>query len=262
MPVETHLDRASERVDDEQAAIAAKRAAFDAFIDRVESLSPKPEAGGPAPEGVLATAGSLSGTTATENRCRRVRRAFAETVRPHSVDDVQAEPLIETIEAELSASVAGALAPTTDSSFSPTLKRAVLSAAHTRRAETEVLLAALDRETDQLDDARVTVETITTWIDDADETPLRELGFEPLRDRHETLEIHRAQCETLAQQRQRFLRQSTTHGVGGGTNHRELIPYLYQPLPVDWPVLSAAARLATNCTDCQQAVRRHLVRRG
>lgn len=261
MPVETHLDGAIERVDDEQEAVAAKRAAFDDFIDRIESLAAEP--GQSTPAGVLATAGSLSGqTTATENRCRRVRKAFAETVRPHSVDDVQAEPLIKTIEAELSPSVAGALASTPDSSFSPTLKRAVLSAATTRRAETEVFGDALGYEADQLETARDTVETITTWIAEADETPLRELGFDALRDRHETLSTHRAQCDRLAEHRQQFLRQSTNRGVDSCMDHRELVSYLYQEFPVDFPVLSAATRLAANCTDCQRAVRRHLVRRG
>lgn len=191
MPVITYIDRARERVQAEQATVDAKLEAFDAFIDRVEDLSPEPTPS--AATGITATAGSLSsGTSPTEDRCQAVRMAFAETIRPHSVTDVdEPESLLETIQNEFSDSIAVALAPPTETSFSPELKRTVVSAASTRRAEAEVLRQALDREEAQLRDAGDTVETVTTWIADAAESPLTDLGFEALQDRHETLTSHR-----------------------------------------------------------------------
>ena len=90
MPVTTHIDRASDRTATEQDAVAAKSDAVDTFIGRVKSLSPNPIRS--APVGMTATVGTLAGqTTSTEDRCRAVRTAFAETIRPHSVDDIDSD---------------------------------------------------------------------------------------------------------------------------------------------------------------------------
>jgi hypothetical protein len=260
VPVETHVARARSRADAEREAVDAKHSALGAFVDRVEALSPEPTS--PAPE-VTATAGvrPASGSP-PDDRCRSVREAFAGTVRPHSVDDADdAEPLLETIGSELSDSIAVALAPTTDASFSPELKRMVVSAAASRRAETAVMRRALTREMEVLEAAEETVDTVTAWVADRDETPLTELGFEALRRRHEDLAEHRERCDALARDRQSFLQGTTSQSAEVGIDHRSLVTYLYADFPVDHPVLATAARLGEVCADCQRAVRDHLVRR-
>jgi hypothetical protein len=260
VPVETHVARARSRADAEREAVDAKHSALGAFVDRVEALSPEPTS--PAPE-VTATAGVRPGNgSSTDDRCRSVREAFAGTVRPHSVDDADdAEPLLETIGSELAESIAVALAPTTDTSFSPELKRMVVSAAVSRRAETAVMRRALEREIAALEPAEETVDIVTAWVADEDETPLTELGFEPLRRRHESLAEHRDQCEALARDRQSFLQGTTSQSAEVGIDHRSLVAYLYADFPVDYPVLATAARLDDICADCQRAVRDHLTRR-
>jgi len=258
--VRTHIDQARTRVGVEREAVSAKLDAFDAFIDRVEDLST--EASRPSAPGNTATAGTLVRTESTADRCRAVRTAFAETVRPHSVADVdESESLLETIQNELSDAVAVALAPTTDASFSPELKRAIVSEAATRRAETAALRRALNREATHLESADEAVEEITDWIVDADETPLTDLGFEELRHRHETLARHRDRCEELAMGRQEFLKKTTNQNAEAGIRHRSLVPYIYQEFPMDHPLLVTVARLNDACAECQRAVRRHLVRR-
>jgi len=260
VPVTTYVDLAEDRARAHREAAAEKRAAFDAFLDRVEELPPESAS---SSTGMAATAGTLpGGASSTGDRCRTVRTAFAETVRPHAVaDDGEAEALLETIRSELSEPVAVALAPTTDASFTPALKRRVVSAAATRRAEAGALRAALDRETDQLGRACEVVDDVTAWLADADGTPLTELGFEALRDRHGTIADHRARCERLGEDRQAFLRETTTRDAEVGVDHRRLVPQVYEALPVDHPVLATVARLDAVCADCQRAVREHLVRR-
>lgn len=264
MPVTTHVDRAQSRVRTERAAVDAKADAFEAFVERVEAVSPDPEPVPTSSAGVTATAGGLSrGTSSTENRCRTVRTAFAETVRPHSVADVDdPEPLLETVRQEFTDSIALALAPTTEASFTPECKQMLVSAAETRRTEMGALARALDREATQLAAAAETVETVTSWIVDADETPLTELGFDALRDRHETLATHRERCAELARDRQAFRGAATSQRADVGVRHRDLIAYLYQEFPVDHPVLTTVAQLDEACAECQRAVRRHLVRRA
>jgi hypothetical protein len=157
--------------------------------------------------------------------------------------------------------IAVALAPTTDVSFSTELEEAIIAESQARLAEAETLVAALDSERSALDDAASTVEHVTGWLTDTDETPLSDLGFDALRARHETLATHRDRCRALAERRQAFLDESTTLHSRAGISHRTLVPYLYEDFPVDHPVLSTAASLDAVCLDCQRAVRDHLVRR-
>jgi len=261
MTVTTHIDRARARVRTEQDAVARKHEAFETFADRIAALSTDPTPS--ATPGITATAGPHppreSGGT---DRCRTVRTAFAETIRPHSVADADdSEPLLATIRTEFTDAIAVALAPTTDASFTAELKGAIVAETRVRRAEAEVLERALDHERTRLDDAADAVDRITAWIADADETPLLDLGFDALRARHETLSTHRDRCQELAETRQAFLRD-TTGGTQVEIGHRKLVPYLYDDFPVDHPVLSTAARLDAACAACQRNVRDHLVRRA
>ncbi|SDZ76668.1 hypothetical protein SAMN04488065_0149 [Haloplanus vescus] len=257
MTVTTHVAQAIERVRAERAAVERRRDAFETFAERVQGLSPEPSS---TSVGVAAVAGTRR--QASGDACRQVRTAFAETVRPHSVADADdAEPLLETIRAELSDTIAVALAPTTDSSFSPTLKRAILSEVATRKAENDLLDRALGRELAHLDDAREDIDDITGWIADADETPLLNLEFEALADRHETLDAHRDRCSTVARRRQQFLRETTSRGSEPGVGHWQVVSYLYSDFPVDHPLLATVARLDDACATCQRTVRDHLVRR-
>ncbi|GAB3689072.1 hypothetical protein GCM10028857_24000 [Salinarchaeum chitinilyticum] len=258
--VTTHVDRARDRIDAERDAVEAKQAAFDSFVDRVEELSPAPST-----TGAVATAanGLLARTSSpNDDGCAAVRSAFAETVRPHSVDDLDdPEPLLETIRSELSDSIAVALAPTTDTTLSPGLVELIVSEARKRRAEAAVFRRALDREAAQLAAAADVVDEITGWIVEADERPLSELGFDALRRRHERLASDRDRCEALAMDRQAFLQGTTSEGAELGVRHRHILEYCYQDFPIDHPVLVTVVRLDDVCADCQRAVRKHLVRR-
>jgi hypothetical protein len=261
MSVQTYVDQARRRVQAEREAVAAKLAAIDGFVERIGDLS---TASTPSTtEAIAAGGGLVRAESATEDRCRTVRTVFADTIRPHSVADVdESEPLLATIRSEFSDGVAVALAPTTETAFTAELKRAVLSEAAARRAETAVLRRALDREAGHLEAAGETVDDVTGWIADADETPLTDLGFEALQQRHETLARHRTRCDTLAERRQVFLNGTTNEGADTGIRHRVLVPYLYQEFPVDHPLLATAARLDATCAECRRAVRAHLVRRA
>ena len=243
MPSHTSIDDALTRVQTEQDAIEAKRDAIDQFIHRVEDCSPTPSPA--AATGATATVGlTPQRSQGSTNQCQAVRQAFAETIRPHSLDDVDdSESLHETIQAELSESIAVALAPTTKTTFSPQLKQAVLSKSHVRRAAAENFLRSLDREASELVDARDLVEEITGWIARVDETPLTQLGFEGLRTRHETLAAYRSRCEALAGHRQDFLNGATSHGETIGVSHSDLVEYAYQDFSAGRPVLATTARL-------------------
>lgn len=263
MAVDTYIEQARTRVRAEQEAIAEMRDAYGTFINRVQKLQPDQT---PSSVATLTTAGGathLSADASSADGCRPVRRAFAETIRPHSVADLdETESLLETIREEFTDAIAVALAPTTEASFTPDLKRMVLTEARSRQSEATALWKALEREETHLDDASDAVDDIVAWIVDANETPLTDLGFDALQRRHETLASHRDYCEEVARDRQEFLQKTTNNGVDAGVRHKSLLPYLYQDFPVDHPVLATVTTLDETCQECQRTVRDHLVRRA
>jgi hypothetical protein len=263
MAVDTDIGQARTRVRAEQETIGEKMDAYDTFIRRVTELQTDQTSSSTA--GITTTGGTthLSADASSTDRCRTVRTAFAETIRPHCVADVdEAESLLETIREEFTDAIAVTLAPTTEASFTPKLKQMVLAEARSRRSEAAALQKALGREDAQLDDAAAAVDDITGWIVDANETPLTDLGFDALKQRHETLATHRGRCEDVARDRQAFLQETTNDGVDAGVRHRSLTPYLYQDFSVDYPVLATVAKLDKTCQGCQRTVRDHLVRRA
>lgn len=258
------LAAARSRADAEREAVDGKLRAVEGFRDRVTELPAQPSGGTDTglTAGPRGGTGTLARDRSADDRCRTVRQAFAETVRPHSVadvDDPDTEPLLETVREELTDALAVALAPTTEPSFSPGLKRAVLSATGTLQAETAVLGDAVDREADRLEAARETAEAVAAAL--AELLDLRPLGFEALRERHDTLATARERCDDLAERRQSFLGANTSRAGEVGIGHRRLVPYLYDDLPVDHPVLTTAARLDAACAARQRAVRRQLIQR-
>ena len=261
MSVNTYIHQARTRAKAEQEAVEQRREAYETFLDRVADVQsdavPSPSSG------MTATTGAhLAVDSSPDDRCRAVRTVFAETVRSHSVDDIaNSESLLETIREEFTDTIAVALAPTTEASFTPNLKQTVITEAQSRHSETTALRKALERERQQLEHAEDAVDDIAAWIADADETPLLDLGFDTLTHRHGRLTTHRTRCEELVRQRQDFLRSVTNNSIEAGVRHRSLMPYLYEDFPVDHPVLATVARLDNTCKECQRAVRDHLTRR-
>lgn len=260
MVVDTYVEAARTLVQAERDAVDAKLSAFEAFIDSVQDIPAEPSTAS-AKRATIVVGGRQRTGSPAGSGSKKVRAAFAETVRPHSVDDPESESLLETVRAEFTEEVAVALAPTTDASFTPALRRLVLGEAEARRTETEAFQRVLASEAKQLAHAAGVADEVTGWIADADETPLTALGFDELENRHETLSNHRTRCDALARHRQSFLNSTTNNGSEAGVRHRSVCPYVYGNLPVDHPVLASVARLDATCADCQRAVREHLVRR-
>jgi hypothetical protein len=266
MSVETSVSRARTRVERERELVADERRAYDRFREAVRSLTPSAPTGASKADatthGRVPTAAAFESRAPAASQRRRVREAFAETVRPCSVADRgETEPLQATIRAELGERVALALADERNG-FTPRMKEATLAKVAERRAERELLSRALDRETESLRTAGDAVETVVEWLTAAEETPLSALGFDALRARHETLDAHRDRCGEVARERQRHLQSSTCRDASTRLSHRSLGAFLYQEFSVDYPVLATAARLANVLTDCQRTVREHLIRRA
>jgi hypothetical protein len=256
---DAELDRARAAVEHERAAAGAKADAFEGFVDRVSDLPTSEQPS--APESGSHSGGSVVAPTSTAGSCRAVRAAFAETVRPESVADVDdSEPLLATIRAELNDHVASALSQSSDTAFSPQLKEAILRESAARIAEIQVFRDLLTTEREHLDDAHALVADVTEWVTSADQTPLTDLGFDALAHRHEGLAAHRDRCAQRLRERQQFL-DGETAASGASFSHRGVVTWVYGDCSVTYPVLDAVLRLEAACTDCQRRVRQHLTRR-
>ncbi len=262
MGVDTHVDHAQTRLDHEREALAAKEQAIDSFVDRVADV-PVDTGGAGSGQPVGAGGTATLASPATSDACQAVRRAFAETVRPHSVEDVDdPEPLLETVRTELSPGVAVALSPETTASFTPTLRQRIQAEAASRRQETAVTIRALDREAESVEDAATDVDAVVDWLVSANEQPLTALGFDALAARHERLADQQDRLGDLVDARQTHLASTTSLAGDAAIDHEQFVAYLYQDFPVDHPVLATAARLEDVCQRAQRVVRDHLVRRA
>ena len=255
MTVETNLHRARERVEAERAAVTAKREALREFSARVRQQSPtgsRAESNGHA--GGVATRAVTQGGDTLEV----LRTAFDETVAGHTARD----SVLPAIQQELGEEAALALAPTTNAAFTPQLQQELCSRTTARERELTATLSALDGECESLATHVETVDRLTAWLTDADETPLSDLGFDELRARHDRLDTFRTACADGLSDRQAWLAATTSEQGQVGVTHRSLVASLYEDFPVDYPVLTTLTRLCEVCEDAQRAVRDHLVRRA
>jgi hypothetical protein len=259
-----HLGDARERVVAESDHVEGKLAAFDRFERRVRGIDPV-EAGTAATARV-AGGGTVSSRLIAErsgdDRCRRVREGFAETVRPYSVEDVtEAESVVATIGEELGEEVALAVSPGGGGAFTPAIREVVLSAVGDRRSELRAMAAALEREHGSI---RTTVDELDAALEAVEALGSRRLyryGFGELRERHERLARFRERNERLARERQKLVGSTTSHGAATGIRHRTLLEYLYRGLSVDHPVLTAVVDFEKRCLERQRAIRDQLTRR-
>ncbi|WP_459191682.1 DUF7260 family protein [Halosimplex sp. J119] len=262
MSVETHVHGALERARSERDALEAKIDAYERFEQRVRDVSTETARAPAADAATIGGAQRFVGQSSADH-CRTVRAAFAETVRPHSVADVDdSEPLVATIHAELGESVAVALAPTTETTFTAEVKRVVLSEAAARGAETAVARHAVEREIDSLRTAASLADDVLAWIERAEETPAGALEFDGLRERHAELETFSERCDEVVRDRQSHLRGTTGRDTDAAVDHEFLAEFLYGDFPVDYPVLSTIASVDETCRERQRTVRDHLTGRA
>lgn len=144
--------------------------------------------------------------------------------------------------------------------FSADLKQGVLSEAAQRRCELRAMGCALDREETSFVEAKDAIDTVLQWIVNANETALFELRFEALRARHDRLDGFHDRCETIVRKRQSLLHATTSADAQVGIAHQEFVKCLYVAFPVSCPSFRRSSGSTKSVTQCQQAIRDHLVR--
>jgi len=181
--VQTEIDDALERVHEEREHVTGKMKAYRRFrraIEETEFRKQRTSKG---------RSSALTLESHSTDACEQVVRAFAETVRPHSFEDMdEAETVLETVSEELGAEMAVAHSPKTDA-VPP--KDAVVSSASERILELELFADTLENEEASLREARAVVEDVTGSILENDDGEVYALRFDELRQRHERREEKR-----------------------------------------------------------------------
>jgi len=264
MSIETHIDNALTRVKQEQTHIDAECQAYERFLSGVTSLSPQPAAEPvttPSAAGGTLSVPVGSQPDAATTDADHVRELFAETVRPHSVADLDTkEPLLETIREELGDSLGFVLASETNAGVSPQVQSAICSKSQQRLQELETMKSVVDREYESLQAADNDYQTVSRWVEKHNQILLAELEYPELQRRHEKLSTYQNCCEERLRARQETIHSMTSRDAQVVFKHDSILTYLYQDFPVSYPVLSTVTRLHTVLADCQRSVRNNLTR--
>lgn len=250
-----HIREARATVERERSRAAAERDAFEQFAQRLADLDAKPAG---APE---TTAGeTMLARSAEDPALERIRRAYRETVMavPH-YDEEYDEPAATNMAAEFGEEVA--TAALNGPQFTPGLKRALMSKAVESREQREELLTALDREESALAEAETTVDDVDGSLREMNERPLADRSFDDLARTHERLEDLEDDLGTVVVDRQGSLNEDFDVGSRPGRGHA-FHEYLYQSLPVTYPILSDVTAQLDRIRRAKAAVARSLTARA
>ena len=261
--LETHLAEALKLVATEQEKINNKLKAFDQFAVGVSRISAGSEIESTVTRAMQnGNQQPLSVATQSvpdnDSRIQNVRSLFDKTVRPHSLEDIERpEPLLVTIREEFSEEIALALAPSTSQQFTKNLKSAILSSADQCQCNLKAMDKGLTAEKKNLEKSIILCELINEWFV-SERNPIEREEFETLKNQHEQLDEFRDQCEQLAVDRQSTIHTKKNNTPSAGLSHTMLVDYLYQPLTVTYPILSASAQMIDVCDTRQRTIWKYL----
>lgn len=175
------------------------------------------------------------------NHLQRIKEAYHETIMdvPH-YDDVYNDSLRESLAEEFSLEIATAL--TTGEHLTPPLQNQLLLKSQQARNERTRFLGALSKETEDLRSAEQTISEIGTNLDTLNDRSLETWMITDLTESREQMLAAEQQCDELVATRQTTLQSSRIPGPT--PDDLDFNEYLYESLPVTYPILSDLANLA------------------
>jgi len=270
----THAHHALRRVVNESEHVSEKIDAYERFrsgVSEVETWSGSVgsgfSSGGGDDAGSRVGGGLLSALTSADGSdgCDRVLELFEGTVRPYSVEDVDdGEPVRATAAEALGEEVAYSLSPETEGAFPEGVNGAVVTSTADRQSELRAMEKALAREEECVRRSLNFVEeaVASDALNGREEPELLGLRFDELRRTYRELSELQEGLERGIDLRQETLHETTNHGAAAGVEHRELVTYLYQDFPSEYPVLSTLTRLNELCGERKRVLRDHISRSG
>ena len=250
-----YLEDAKSVTEAERKRIITERDAFDQFARRVKSIS--------ASNGDRAAPPLIAGGGRSDvQQLREVRDAYRDTVMsvPH-YEEEYGESLRENLAAEFDDHVATALAD--GRQFSPLLKNTVFVKAASAKRSREKLAKALERELTSLRNARDRLRERERALERTmkSESELYRKSMSTLIEYEEVLHREEGRSEDLLADRQREIHRENRSF--SRSSKLDLQQYLYSPLDVTYPVLSAGTERIRRIREQRRTVQEAMTdRRG
>lgn len=224
--------------------------AFASFANAVRDLPTEDPSGGVQVGARLASADAASST-------RAVRDAYERTVMavPHYREEYD-DTYTESLAAELGPSVAAAA---TASALTPAVRRGIVAAAESARADRARFVEALDAEDRALREADARLGEVLAEAADLDTEPLGAMGFGALDGVRARLRTLERKVETVGEERQAGLREQTD-ALSLPSEAPDLPTYVYQAYETTYPVLSVVVRASDVLGRVREDVERAMAR--
>jgi hypothetical protein len=256
--VAQQIEAAETALDDERECLEDERAAFAQFRKRVANMDVSASA---TPTATTKVKNAIMGTsqpTASVAQLEQVQDVYRETVMsvPHYEEDYDLS-LTEDLAEEFGPELASAFA--TVDSLTPPLHETLLTTSQQATEGRAAVLDALDREAENLQHTRDTLEELNTTLTELNQRPLTAWSKEELTAGSERLADLEAQCDELAAQRQSQLHSQRIRGPKH--TDEELNEYLYESLPVTYPVLADIAEFTSHLCTARQRLEQALITR-
>jgi len=260
--VPTHVRSAITVVETDHERTTTERDAFASFLHRISDLDVSSVDLQPNHAHQASTQTLVTPETPrhAESQLERVRIAYRDTIMsvPHYDEDYD-DSLPESLTEEFGPEIATAIL--TSDQLTPHLRNRLIDATHHARESRHALLQGLNDEHSALEAADENLTRLGADLDDV----LSAQSFhawpdEDLATARDCLHARQQECDQLAADRQATLREQRipgTHHIG-----HEFTQYLYETLPVTYPVLTDIASLAETLHNTQQGVERTLNERN
>ena len=239
-----HIRSAEGLLETERARTRDERDAFRAFGTRIAALEVSEAAT------VGTNGGVMPRTPATDGQLERIKDVYRDTVMavPHFEEEYD-EPLRVNMAAEFSEEIAAAVMD--GEAFTPPLKQALLQQTQGACTQRERFLGQLDREVEAIHGARDTLEGIQAEARELDTAPLHRRSFDDLRTLWDRVTRLEGACADVLADRQRGIHEQAGRR---GRDEPTIQEYVYQSLPVTYPVLAAGAQLSETLGDAKRRI--------
>jgi len=252
VPIRPLLDDARESLRVERRRLVDEREAFESFRRRVRGIAAGSETTAPTPHRLRARP--------TGRRLVAVRDSYRETVMavPHYETEYN-DTYERSLAAEFGPEIATVL--TRGTSLHERYRSVLLTKTDEAIRQRGSLLEAVERESTSVSNA---ADRLLPTLDEIEETSATDLADEPFG----TLDAYRARlgvlgerCAEVSTRRQRH-RDDGERALALDETLPDVQTYLYQDLPVTYPVLSAVARLLVRISGVRRDIEREMMDGG
>jgi hypothetical protein len=246
------FETARERVTEERQRTASERDAFRAFARKLRDIQPQTQttAGG-VPAVQAATGGP-------DDRLGAVEDAYRSTVMSvsHYTDEYD-ESYEEHVAGEFNADIATVL--TDGPRFESHHRQAVIAGAKSAAQRRDDLLVEINDELASLAENADAVRTIEEEVCDAEDRPFSTLSFGSLEGYFTRMDTLEAKCAEILEERQSTLVRQRRR-ISLPIDAPDIAIYLYQDLPVNYPIIATLADLLGRIEAVQDDINRAIYR--